>query len=118
MEPAITSSAGTPDAAARWPGASRAKSAAAVLALSLGNMGRRMCARLIGGDDATLDAARAVLTPMGAVIRHVGPIGCGALTKLATNTLLGVQVTALAEVFGLFARFDSIEFRCARHHPK
>ncbi|MCI3205963.1 MULTISPECIES: MFS transporter [Pandoraea] len=36
MEPAITSSAGTPDAAARWPGASRAKSAAAVLALSLG----------------------------------------------------------------------------------
>ncbi|ODP34231.1 NAD(P)-dependent oxidoreductase [Pandoraea sp. ISTKB] len=60
---------------------------------------------LIGGDDATLDAARPVLTPMGAMIRHVGPIGCGALAKLATNTLLGVQVTALAEVFGLFARY-------------
>lgn len=60
---------------------------------------------LVGGDAATLDAARHVLRSMGSAMHLVGPRGCGALTKLATNTLLGVQVTALAEVFGMFARY-------------
>lgn len=59
---------------------------------------------LVGGDAAVLAKAEHVLKAMGTVIHHVGPIGSGALTKLATNSLLGVQVTALAEIIGLLKR--------------
>jgi 3-hydroxyisobutyrate dehydrogenase len=55
----------------------------------------------IGGDESTLKLAEPVLKAMGESIHFVGPIGSGALVKLATNALLGVQVTALAELIGL-----------------
>ena len=38
---------------------------------------------------------------LGSAIHHVGPLGSGAIVKLATNALLGVQVTALAELIGM-----------------
>ncbi|MDR9847823.1 NAD-binding protein [Herbaspirillum huttiense SE1] len=38
---------------------------------------------------------------MGSVIQHVGSLGAGALTKLTTNTLLGIQVSVLGELIGL-----------------
>lgn len=38
---------------------------------------------------------------MGSAVHHVGPLGSGALTKLATNTLQGIQVTMLAEIIGM-----------------
>jgi 3-hydroxyisobutyrate dehydrogenase len=44
---------------------------------------------------------------MGSSIHHVGPLGAGALTKLTTNTLLGVQVTVLAELIGVLKRTDA-----------
>jgi 3-hydroxyisobutyrate dehydrogenase len=56
---------------------------------------------LVGGDRATLDKSEPLLKVMGSAIHHVGPIGTGALVKLTTNTLLGVQVTALAELIGM-----------------
>ncbi|MBC9879854.1 NAD(P)-dependent oxidoreductase [Bradyrhizobium sp. INPA01-394B] len=56
---------------------------------------------LVGGDEAVLEQARPVLSAMGSTINHLGPIGSGALVKLCTNALLGVQVTVLAELIGL-----------------
>ncbi|MGY3442874.1 NAD(P)-dependent oxidoreductase [Bradyrhizobium sp. USDA 4473] len=58
----------------------------------------------IGGDDSILEQARPLLMAMGSTITHVGPLGSGALVKLSTNALLGVQATALAELIGLLKR--------------
>lgn len=44
---------------------------------------------------------------MGAAVHHVGPLGSGALVKLATNALLGIQVASLAELIGLLERNDA-----------
>lgn len=59
---------------------------------------------LAGGDAQVLARAENVLNAMGAAIHHVGPIGAGSLVKLATNALLGIQVTALAELIGMLRR--------------
>ncbi|WP_300756080.1 NAD(P)-dependent oxidoreductase [Janthinobacterium sp.] len=59
---------------------------------------------LAGGDAATLERCQPLLKVMGAAVHLVGPLGNGALTKLSTNALLGIQVTALAEVIGLLKR--------------
>lgn len=59
---------------------------------------------LVGGDETTLGRCEPVLKAMGSAIRFVGPLGTGALTKLATNTLLGVQVTVLAELIAMLRR--------------
>lgn len=59
---------------------------------------------LVGGDAATLKQAEPLLKAMGSSIRHVGPLGTGALAKLATNTLLGIQVTTIAELVGMLKR--------------
>jgi 3-hydroxyisobutyrate dehydrogenase len=62
---------------------------------------------LVGGDADTFARTEAVLKTMGSTIHHVGPLGAGALAKLATNTLLGIQVTVLAELIGLLKRSDA-----------
>lgn len=56
---------------------------------------------LIGGEKQLLERAKPILMATGSAIHHVGALGHGALTKLATNALLGIQVTALAEIIGL-----------------
>ncbi|ULH01907.1 NAD(P)-dependent oxidoreductase [Aeromonas caviae] len=59
---------------------------------------------LIGGDADTLARATPVLSAMGTSLQHVGNLGAGALTKLATNTLLGIQVTVIGELIGMLQR--------------
>lgn len=54
-----------------------------------------------GGDIDTFRRSENLLKAMGSSIRHIGPLGAGALAKLATNTLLGIQVTVLAELIGM-----------------
>jgi 3-hydroxyisobutyrate dehydrogenase len=56
---------------------------------------------LVGGDANSLQRAEPVLKTLGSTIRHAGPVGCGAFAKLATNTLMGVQLAALAELIGM-----------------
>ncbi len=56
---------------------------------------------LVGGDAEAFERARPVLAAIGSTLQHVGPLGSGALAKLVTNTLMGVQLTALAELIGL-----------------
>jgi 3-hydroxyisobutyrate dehydrogenase len=56
---------------------------------------------LVGGDADSLRRAEPVLKSLGSAIRRAGPVGCGALAKLVTNTLMGVQIAALAELIGM-----------------
>jgi 3-hydroxyisobutyrate dehydrogenase len=56
---------------------------------------------LVGGDAAILALAQPVLASLASSIHHLGPLGSGSLAKLATNTLMGVQLTALAELIGI-----------------
>jgi 3-hydroxyisobutyrate dehydrogenase len=58
----------------------------------------------IGGDGTVLNEVRPLLMAMGSTITHVGPLGSGAIVKLSTNALLGVQVTVLAELIGILKR--------------
>lgn len=56
---------------------------------------------LVGGDAEAFHRVEPLLLTLGAAARHVGPTGHGALAKLVTNALLGLHVTALAELIGL-----------------
>lgn len=56
---------------------------------------------LAGGEPSIVTRITPLLRAMGSSIHHVGPLGAGSLVKLATNALLGIQVTALAELIGL-----------------
>ena len=46
----------------------------------------------------------AVLAALGSVVPLLGPVGQGALAKLLVNSLLGVQVSLLAEWIGTLRR--------------
>jgi 3-hydroxyisobutyrate dehydrogenase len=59
---------------------------------------------LVGGRDETLNRVRPVLQAMAAAVHHVGDTGAGAALKLAANALFGIQVVAIAELFGLLQR--------------
>lgn len=58
---------------------------------------RGAAAILAGGTPEDLTRARPVLEPIGEV-RHVGPLGSGARLKLVANSMLGVVITAAAEL--------------------
>lgn len=53
---------------------------------------------LVGGSHETYKASQTLLETMGSVINYTGEVGNGALAKLCTNTLLGMQVATLAEL--------------------
>ena len=52
---------------------------------------------MVGGDPAAFDACRDLLDAVGNKAFHVGPAGCGAKAKLASNLILGLNRAALAE---------------------
>lgn len=58
----------------------------------------------VGGSEETAKRAELVLSAMGCSIHYVGALGSAAMTKLATNALLGIQVTAMAELIGILKR--------------
>jgi 3-hydroxyisobutyrate dehydrogenase len=56
---------------------------------------------LVGGDAATIDAARPVFAVLGREVIHLGPVGSGALMKLINNFVCGVQAASFAEALSL-----------------
>ncbi|MBN9040212.1 MAG: dehydrogenase [Rhizobiales bacterium 62-47] len=52
---------------------------------------------LVGADAADLERARPYLAPIGAAIRHFGPVGAGTVFKLINNLMGAVQIAGLAE---------------------
>lgn len=59
---------------------------------------------IVGGDEKTADKVSSLLSVMGSSIHYTGSLGSAALVKLSTNTLLGVQVTVVAELIGMLKR--------------
>jgi len=59
---------------------------------------------MVGGDDATLTAARPALEPMAGLIVHVGGPGMGQVVKLCNNLIYAAQMVATAEATGLALR--------------
>jgi 3-hydroxyisobutyrate dehydrogenase len=60
---------------------------------------------LVGGEAATLEEVRSILTAAGVAMLHgMGGVGKGMAMKLAVNALFGIQVAALAELLGLLAK--------------
>lgn len=53
---------------------------------------------LVGGSLENYTKCSDLLKSMGSVINYTGDVGNGALAKLCTNTLLGMQVATLAEL--------------------
>jgi 3-hydroxyisobutyrate dehydrogenase len=52
---------------------------------------------MVGGDTATLDAARPALDPFAGLIVHVGGPGMGQVVKLCNNLIYAAQMLATAE---------------------
>lgn len=52
---------------------------------------------LVGADPADLERARVFLTPIGATIRHFGPVGSGTVYKLINNLMGAIHIAGLAE---------------------
>jgi 3-hydroxyisobutyrate dehydrogenase-like beta-hydroxyacid dehydrogenase len=52
---------------------------------------------LVGAEANDLEAARSFLAPLGATIRHFGPVGAGTVFKLINNLMGAVQIASLAE---------------------
>lgn len=61
-------------------------------------------AYLLGGDPFVVERCLPVLKSMGSAFHHVGELGEGTVAKLATNALMAVQVTGLAEIAGFLKR--------------
>jgi 3-hydroxyisobutyrate dehydrogenase len=59
---------------------------------------------IVGGDAQIAEKVGPLLSTMGCAIHYTGPLGSAALVKLSTNTLLGVQVTVVAELIGMLKR--------------
>ena len=52
---------------------------------------------MVGGDEATLEAARPALEPFSGLIVHVGGPGMGQVVKLCNNLIYAAQMLATAE---------------------
>jgi 3-hydroxyisobutyrate dehydrogenase len=56
---------------------------------------------MVGGDDAAVERARAILEPLAGKIIHCGGPGTGQTAKLCNNMVLAVQQIAVGEAFVL-----------------
>ena len=56
---------------------------------------------MVGGDAATLDAARTALEPVSSLVVHVGGPGMGQVVKLCNNLIYAAQMLATAEATAL-----------------
>ena len=63
---------------------------------------------LAGGETASVDTLRPLLSIMGSAVHHVGGTGAGSIVKLMVNSLFGVQLAVAAELLG-FAKASGID---------
>lgn len=54
---------------------------------------------MVGGDEATLEGQRDVLSAMGKKIYHLGGSGLGQVAKLCNNLMLGINLVGACEAF-------------------
>ncbi len=56
---------------------------------------------LVGGSEENFNKSVPVLKNMGSLANHTGPVGSAAVLKLAINSLMGIQVSAIAELIAM-----------------
>ncbi|KXO81605.1 3-hydroxyisobutyrate dehydrogenase [Acinetobacter venetianus] len=56
---------------------------------------------MVGADESTYQAAKAVLGYMGKNVIHCGHVGAGQIAKICNNLILGISMTAVAEGMAL-----------------
>ncbi|ARA92656.1 hypothetical protein AWN76_005410 [Rhodothermaceae bacterium RA] len=101
---AIESSTVTPAWARRLAAAVAARGASFLDAPVVGTRPHAESGQLIylaGGEGAVLDQVRPMLDVLGGAVHPVGPVGAGAVMKLAVNALFAVQAVALAELLAM-----------------
>lgn len=59
---------------------------------------------MVGGEEATLEKARPILSAMGRNIFHAGEAGSGQAAKICNNLLAGISMIAVSEAFTLGER--------------
>lgn len=59
---------------------------------------------MVGGDEDVLNESMPIFETLGSRIVHMGPNGSGAITKLAHNTVVGINNVALAEGFSIVSK--------------
>jgi 2-hydroxy-3-oxopropionate reductase len=59
---------------------------------------------MVGGEDADVQDARAVLEVVGSTIVHVGPLGAGQVTKAANQMIVAGNIAILAEALVFIER--------------
>ncbi|MDE1149144.1 MAG: NAD(P)-dependent oxidoreductase [Azospirillaceae bacterium] len=104
---AVECSTVSPDWAVRLAAAVTAKGGAFVEAPVVGSLPQAQSGQLIilaGGEDAAFASARPVLAPLASAVHHLGPVGRGAVLKLAVNTLLASQLAVWAEMLGFLGK--------------
>lgn len=101
---AVECSSVTPHWIQRLQGALAVKDIACLDAPVVGSRPQAEAAQLIflvSGSEAIAMQMDPLLSSMGSAIHYVGTIGSAATLKLAVNALLGIQVTALAEILSI-----------------
>jgi 3-hydroxyisobutyrate dehydrogenase len=68
-----------------------------------GAIAKSLC-YMVGGDKAALEKCRPIFATSGASIFHLGDLGSGAITKLAHNLIVYVNILAASEGMRLAAR--------------
>ena len=63
-----------------------------------------------GGDRETFEAAEPYLKMMGKPVTYMGPSGCGSMSKVANNMMVGIHLAAMGEAFA-FAKKAGIDSR-------
>ena len=61
---------------------------------------------MVGGSETAFGRAAPYLSCMGKAVVHAGPAGTGQAAKICNNMLLGIQMIAVAEAFGLAQRLE------------
>lgn len=59
---------------------------------------------MVGGEASVLEEAMPIFEAMGSNIIHMGASGSGSITKLAHNTIVGINNVALAEGFSMVSK--------------
>lgn len=103
----IESSTVSPEWIRRWSGLALAAGCACLDAPVTGSRAQAESGELtfmVGGPEAVLADARALLGAMGKAVVPLGPIGSGAMFKLINNYLCGVQLASMAEAMAMIDR--------------
>ena len=60
---------------------------------------------MAGGEDASIERLRPIVSATSQRLTHMGPIGCGQATKLVNQAVIGAEIAVLAEMFGFANRY-------------